>query len=336
MVAMKLRYPTLSIAALCRPLQTLRWLRTPIVLSLALAGIWLVGMAQEQPLNTSSRTLVRRAERRDTPLAASIRMDVNRVLIPVMVTDAYDRKVEGLRKQDFRIFQDGVQQAVSEFFVDDSPVSAGIVLDSSNSMSNKVDPSRQALAALLRLSSPGDEYCLVTVQSEPELAHSFTADVDEIEREIAGVRTQGWTALYDGMFVGIDHAKHGIHENRVLVVVSDGGDNNSRYTETEVRSLIRESGVRVYSLSLLGRSPSLERLAQESGGRAYRVHKLDELPDAVVSLSAAIHGQYVVGFSPATMTRDGKYHRTKVELVQPTDGSHLYASWRHGYYAPLQ
>jgi len=332
----KLRKPTISIAAPCRLPETLRWLRTPIALSLALAGTWLAGMAQEQPLNTSSRTVARRVERRDAPLVASIRMDVNRVLIPVMVTDAYDRKVEGLHKQDFRIFQDGVEQTVSEFFVDDSPVSAGIVLDSSNSMLNKVDSSRQALRAFLRLSIPGDEFFLVTVQNQPELVHAFTTNVDEIDREIAGIRTQGWTALYDGMYVGINHAKHGIHDNRVLLVISDGGDNNSRYTETEVRSLIRESGIRVYSVSLLGRSPSLEKLAQESGGRSFRIHKLDELPDLAVSLSAAIHGQYVVGFSPATMTRDGKYHTTKVEVVQPTDGTHLSASWRHGYYAPLQ
>jgi Ca-activated chloride channel homolog len=263
-------------------------------------------------------------------------MDVNRVLIPVTVTDTYGRQVQGLRKQDFRLFEDGAEQTISEFFVDEEPLSVGIVLDASNSMAAKIDPSKQAISAFLRLSSPEDEFFLITIQDRPELVQAFTSSPAEIEQEMAGVRAQGWTALYDGMYLGISHLKRSTYTRRALVVLTDGGDNNSRYTESELRRLVRESDARIFSVSVLGRSPSMERLAEESGGQVFHIRRLSELSDLAVALDAAIHDEYVVGFSTANQVRDGKYHTVRVEVAQPSDGSRLHAAWRHGYYAPLQ
>ena len=324
--------PTVSIIARCGGMPTFRWLCASIVLVLALAGIQLAGMAQERPSNITPRTSRHRNERRDA-FAPSLRMDVSRVLIPVTVTDTYGHKVEGLRKEDFRVFENGVQQDVSEFFVDESPASVGIVLDASNSMSNKIDHARNALSSFLRMSLPREEFILISVQDRPELVHAFTTEVEEIEHEMEAVRTRGWTALYDGIYLGINHAKRASRDNRVLLVLSDGGDNNSRYTESEIRNVVRESDVRIFSVSALGRSPSMERLAEESGGRAFHIHNLNELSSLSVSMSALIHGEYVVGFSPAIGSRDGKYHTIKVALTQPEG---LHASWRHGYYGPSQ
>jgi Ca-activated chloride channel homolog len=335
LLAMQLQTPTASIVTSYRRLAARRWLRTPFVLSMAIASMWLAGMAEDRPVNITGKAFSRRPERNE-PQVPSLRMDVNRVFIPVTVTDTAGRRVDGLQKQDFRILQDGVQQAVSEFFVDDAAASIGIVLDTSNSMRDKITPAKQALGAFLRLSLPGDEFSLVTVQSQPALAHAYTTDVEEIEREMSAVQPQGWTALYDGMYLGINHSKHAARDNRVLVVLSDGGDNNSRYTESEMKSLVRESDVRIFSVSILGRSPSLEKLAEESGGRAFHVHKLAELPDVAAAMSAVVHGEYVVGFSPANVTRDGKYHAVKVEVAQQAEGTRRYASWRHGYYAPIR
>jgi Ca-activated chloride channel family protein len=263
-------------------------------------------------------------------------MDVHRVLVPVTVTDVDGRKVEGLRKEDFRVYQDGIPQTISEFFIDEAPVSLEIILDASNSMRDRIDPSRHALGTLLRLSSPNDQFSLITVQDEPKLVRSFTKHVEDIEKDIASIWPTGWTALYDGMYLGINNAKHASGDNHVMLVMSDGGDNNSRYTETEIRNMVRENDVRIFSISIVGRSPSLEKLARESGGIAFHVHKVEDLPEVASSLSALIHGEYVLGFSPATLARDGKYHVTKVEVVQPADGSRMQVAWRHGYYAPLQ
>ena len=294
------------------------------------------GIAQEQPSLDNSSLTVSVSRRAKPRTQASLRLDVDRVLIPVTVTDPDDRKVQGLRKQDFRLLEDGVPQEVSEFFEDESPVSVGIVLDSSNSMRNKIDSARQAIRAFLRLSLPEDEFFLITVQDQPELVHAFTSDHNEITQELANIQPRGWTALYDSIYLGINHLKRARTTRRVLLVLSDGGDNNSRYTESEIRSLVRESDVRIFTVSLLGRSPSVEKLSAQSGGRAFLVHKLEDLPDTAVALSSLVHGEYVLGFKPASPNRDGKFHTIQVELNQAANATRLHTSWRHGYYAPVE
>jgi Ca-activated chloride channel family protein len=300
-----------------------------------MASFLIVALAQEPSSPNLSQRPQRRTERREA-LVPSLRADVNRVLVPVTVIDAQGRKVQGLHKEDFRIFQDGIPQTLTEFFVDEHPVSVGIVLDASNSMRDKIDPSRRALSTFLRMSSREDEFFLIGVQDKPSMLHGFTKQVDEIEQEMQAVKTQGWTALYDGMYLGMNRMKRANASDRVMLVLSDGEDNNSRYTESEMKNVVRESEVRIFSISVMGRAPSLERLAQESGGLAYHVHNLEELSDLAVSLSAIIHGEYVVGFSPSTEARDGKFHAIKLEMEQPKNGSHVSASWRHGYYAPVE
>ena len=309
-----------------------------IVLSLALAGATAVGLAQEKPSlddRSASASVSRRVKAPRTPLA-SLQVRVNRVLIPATVTDAEDHKVEGLRKQDFRVLEDGVPREITDFFIDESPVSVGIVLDSSNSMRPRFDDARRGVAAFLRLSHPEDEFFLIAVQDQPELLHAFTADPNAILKEIDWIQPQGWTALYDGMYLGINGMRRARHEHRVLLVLSDGGDNNSRYTETEIKHLVQESDVRIFTISILEHSPIVERLADESGGRAFRVHNLQELPEKATALSALVHGEYVLGFSPANDKRDGKRHAVKVELANPPKGAHLHMTWRHGYSAPLE
>lgn len=294
-------------------------------------------VAQEQSsLNNPSLTANSTNRPRPRPLAASLRLDVNRVLIPVMVTDAEDRKVEGLHKQDFRILEDGIPQDISEFFVDETPVSVGIVLDSSNSMRNKIDHAREAISAFLNASLAADESFLIAVQDRPQLLHAFTSDYKSLAHEMNAIQPRGWTALYDGMYLGIDRLKRAARGSRVLLVLSDGGDNNSRYTESEMKALVRESDVRIFTISIMERSPALEKLAELSGGRAFRVRKLEDLEDQAVALSALVHGEYVLGFRPGAQNRDGKYHNIKVELTQKPEGKRMQTSWRHGYYAPLE
>jgi VWFA-related protein len=313
-----------------------RWARA--VLASSVAFVCASVTAQERPSvgdGTAATISSRRTKAKETSPPPSLRVDVNRVFIPVTVTDQNDNKIEGLEQRQFRIFEDGVEQQISEFFEDEAPVSMGLVLDSSRSMREKFDLSRQAIGAFLRLCPPNDEYFLVTVQDRPELAYAFTDQVEDIEAAMA-VKAKGLTALYDGMYLAINHSRRGLYSQHALLVLTDGDDNNSRYSESEIRVLIRESGVRIFSVSVLGRSGSLERFSEESGGRAFQAHKLDELPELAHKVSNLIHGEYVLGFTPPNRPRDGKYHTIKVLLAPAEETKALHVTWRHGYYAPVQ
>jgi len=234
--------------------------------------------------------------------------------------------------------QDGNRREISDFYSDDGPISVGVVMDASGSMQNKLAESREAVSTFLRLRAQGDEFFLVTLRDEPELVHGFTAEVKEIEADLAAVQPRGWTALYDAMYLAINHMKRASKARRVLLVLSDGDDNNSRYSGSEIRNLVREADVRIFSISVQSHTPFLDKLAAESGGNSYRVKNLGELPEVAARLSEEAHAEYVLGFTPSESPRDGKYHPVKVDLIQPASGgdNELHVSWRRGYYAPLE
>lgn len=315
--------------------------RTAIAMGwIVLAGSALTGPACAQAQSSNDKVSITPRVPAQLEARASrssvIRADANRVFISATVTDSYGRPVEGLHKQDFRLLQDGIEQDLSEFFLEDGPISVGLVLDVSASVRNKITEARRAIAEFLNLSTPGDEFFLVTFSDQPELVQGFTTKPEDIEADLSGVQPKGWTALYDAMVLAINHMKRASRNRRVLLVLTDGGDNNSRYNEAEVKSLVRESNVRILSISVLGHTPVLERLAAESGGRAYQVHKLEELPEVATEACLEAHAEYVLGFIPAEGPRDGKYHSVKVEVAPAVADPRLHVAWRHGYYGPLQ
>jgi VWFA-related protein len=266
----------------------------------------------------------------------SIRVDVNLVLIPVLVTGPDERPVRGLQKSNFHVFEDGVEREISQFFSEESPISIGIVFDTSNSMRHKMDQSIAAVKEFLTLSLPGDEFFLMKFNDRPESVCSFTKNPDDIEASLPYLRAEGWTALFDGIYLAVNHMKHATNGRKVLLVLSDGGDNNSRFSEREITNLIKEADVRIFSISILEKSHSLEALAEESGGRAYSVRTLAELPELAANVSLELHSEYVLGFAPAKgAAADGKYRKVKVG-VTPSEagGPPLRASWKRGYYTP--
>ena len=267
---------------------------------------------------------------------SNIRLDVNLVLIPVLVTDLYDRPVRGLRKENFRVVEGDTEQTITQFFSDDSPVSIGLIFDGSNSMTDKIDRTRQAVSAFLEMSTPGDEFFLVKFSDRPESICNFTQDISAIQHAVESIFPAGWTSMFDAIYVGINKMRAAKHARKALVVLTDGGDNNSRYTETEIRRLVEEADVRIFSISIRGGSAALDKLTEESGGRALRVRDIDDLPDAAANLSAEIHSEYVLGYSPSGGQRDGKYRKVKVELVRHASIPRLRTSWKHGYYSPTQ
>jgi VWFA-related protein len=261
-------------------------------------------------------------------------MDVNMVLVPVTVTDLADRPVTDLKTNAFKVFEDGVEQTVVSLHREDGPVSMGFIFDASSSMKNRMDPSVKAMEQFLKSTIPGDEYFLIRFSDRPEMLTGFTSDPSTILDTMTGIRAEGWTALNDAIFLGAQKLKSAKNPRRALVVLSDGGDNSSRYSDSEVRSLIREMDVRVYSIGLFERPRYLEKLGADTGGRAYWVRNIDDLPETVDRLGQELRNQYVLGYSTQNRHNDGKYRKVRVELLETIKRMPLNVFWRRGYFAP--
>ena len=264
----------------------------------------------------------------------SMRLDVKMVMIPANVTDRDDRPILDLHREDFRLFEDTVEQKIESFSIDQAPVSLGIVFDASGSMRNKIDKSFSAVEQFLKTSLPGDEYFLVQFSDVPKLRIPFTPDVDEILTGLSLVQPQGWTAMFDAICLAVNQMRFAKNPRKALLILSDGGDNNSRYSGGEVINLLREADVRVYAIGLFDNAHYLKRAADETGGAMVAVHKMDDLPDAIDKLSTQLRSQYLIGYYPIKSQNDGKFHKVKLLLSQAAASVKLHTSWRHGYYAP--
>jgi len=284
----------------------------------------------------------------DTP-HTDIRVDTTLVLIPVTVTDPLNRFVTGLEKEHFKLQEDNVDQPISHFASEDAPLSVGIVFDTSGSMGSKLAKSRQAVAQFCRTANPADEFFLVQFNDRPELALGFTPDVEEIQSRITFTQSKGRTALLDAIYLALHEMKKGHNPRKAILVISDGGDNSSRYSESEIKNLVREADTQIYGIGIYepygSRSRTSEELAgpgllsdiaEQTGGRAYAVGDLNDLPDIAAKIGIELRNQYMLGYSPTNKDRDGKYRRVKVKLVQPRGLPPLRAFWRLGYYAPSQ
>jgi VWFA-related protein len=277
---------------------------------------------------------------------ASIRTTVDLVLIPVVVTDKQDRLITGLEKDHFKLFEDKVEQVITHFNTEDAPASIGIVFDCSGSMGPKLQKSRAAVAAFLKGANPEDEFSLVQFADRAQMLVGFTTETEEIQNKLLQVQSKGRTALLDAMYLSLNEMRHAKNSRKALLIISDGGDNNSRYSFREVRDRVREADVQIYAIGILEpfsgrmRSPEefagpalLDDLASHSGGRLFEVDDLNELPDIAAKVGTALRNQYMLGFSPSTPKRDGKYHSVKVTVARPKGLPALRTSFRTGYYA---
>jgi VWFA-related protein len=322
-----------------------------------LAGVCLAGDEKSTPqippepkveIQPRPKTLVP-AVNPDVPRSRSIRVDTTLVPIPVTVTDPLNRFVTGLEIKHFRIFEDKVEQKIAFLSSEDAPITIGLVFDHSGSMGSKLQKSREAVAQLLKTANPDDEFFLVQFNDRPELAVVFTHNSDDVQNRLTFVESKGRTALLDSIYLAINQMKKAHNPRKALVVISDGGDNSSRYTESEIKNLVREADVQIYAIGIFepaasrGRTaeelagPSLlSEIAEQTGGRHFPVENLSELPDVAERIGYELHNQYVLFYSPANAAKDGKYRHVQVKLVQPKGLPPLRAFWRLGYYAPTQ
>jgi len=275
-----------------------------------------------------------------------IRMNVDMVLVPVTVTDPLNRLVTGLEKEDFQVYENNAEQPIVTFASEDAPVSIGIIFDLSGSMSSKLVRAREAILQFIKTANPQDEFFVIGFNDRPELIEDFTSSVEDIQARLATVEAGHRTALLDAIYYGIAKMKDAHHERKALLVVSDGGDNRSRYTEGEVRAGVREADVEIYSIGIFdpyAPTPEertgpqlLDDISSATGGRLFRVDDVDEMSDIAEKISTELRNQYVIGYKPKDLTRDGKWRKVKVKVNPPPGLPPLTVYARTGYYAPLQ
>ena len=272
-----------------------------------------------------------------------LKQDVNLVLVSVSVTDPMQRLVTGLAPENFQVFEGNKPQQIRHFSSEDAPVSVGIILDSSGSMSDKMDRVREAVNQFCQAANPQDEFFLITFSEQPRLATDFTSKPEELQSALLYTQPKGRTALLDAIYMGIQKMRQAQYAKKALLIISDGGDNHSRYGEHEVRSAAKESDVLIYSVGVFDRSvPTpeewlgpdlLKSIAEPSGGSAFTAFSATELPAIAHRIGTELRTQYVLGYRPENPPHDGKWHKISVKLRLPRRIAFLQPHFRKGYYA---
>jgi len=267
------------------------------------------------------------------------------VTLTVTVTDNYGRYVSGLDKKAFKLFEDKEEQEIQYFSDDDAPVSVGVIFDVSGSMSgDKIRKAREALSRFIQTSHDSDEYFLIAFNSRAQLLLDKTRDGDAVLNKLTFVETKSNTALYDACYLGVEKVSRGSHRKRALLLISDGQDNDSRYTFNEVRRLLKESDVVLYSIGILGGNDPgsslgmegqaiLDELSAVSGGKAFFPNTSAEMDELFERIALELRHQYSIAYRPKDFKNDGKWHKLKVKVTPPRGLPRLYVRSREGYYA---
>jgi len=307
-----------------------------------MAAIWFAGTLAAQQVKIEPRA--KPAPKQEAPASANIRVDTTLILVPVSVNDPLNRPVSGLEKENFRVLEDGVPQTITQFAMDDEPVAVGLVFDTSGSMGDKLTRSRMAAAQFFRIANPEDEFFLVEFDNAPSLRVPLTSDTGTIENQLIFSKSHGSTAMLDAVYMALHEMRRSKKNKKALLIISDGGDNHSRYSAKEVTEVIRESDVLIYSIGVFGGGTTpeeaggaglLSHISEQTGGRLFEANPV-ELPDIAKKIGIELRNRYILGYSPHNQVRDGKYHRILVQLAPPRGLPKLSAHWRLGYNAPLE
>ncbi|MBI2683616.1 MAG: VWA domain-containing protein [Acidobacteriales bacterium] len=313
-----------------------------------------MGQGAEQTINTQPRLKTDKPPANPQELSTDelkqfgkpIRSDVDLVLVSVTVTDPLNRLVTGLEKDNFVILEQNIKQDIRHFSSEDAPISLGVVFDLSGSMKNKIDKAKDAVIEFFKTANPQDEFFMVTFANRPELLHDFTTSIEDIQGKLVYAVPNGQTALLDAVYLAMNKMRTARHPKKALLMISDGGDNHSRYTDNEIKKLVQEADVQIYAIGIydLYRSTEeeirgpylLSQLTDATGGRTFSINDVSELSDTAVKIGVELRNQYVLGYRPSNKMRDGKWRKLKVKLNAPKGLPLLNVHARQGYYAPQQ
>jgi len=276
----------------------------------------------------------------------ALKVAVDLVLVPVTITDPMNRLVTGLDKENFQLFEGNSKEEIKSFSSEDAPVSLGVIFDSSGSMSSKMDRAKDAVVEFFKTANPQDEFFMITFSDAPEVVSDFTSSVDEIQGKLVFTVPRKRTALLDAIYMGVSKMRQAKFAKKALLIISDGGDNHSRYTEGEIKALVKEADVMVYAIGIYDRyfpteeerlGPALlGQIAELTGGRAFTVENPNDLADVATKIGVELRNQYVLGYRPTKVARDGKWRKIKVKLLPPKGLPPLRVYARTGYYAPQE
>jgi len=268
------------------------------------------------------------------------RVSVETVFLKASVTDPLNRYVTGLEKEHFRVYEDNVEQTITHFLQESAPISAGIIFDVSGSMkdNNNINAAKSAIKRFLVEGNPEDEYFLVTFNQNTSLVQGFTSQSSDVQNEVAIRKAGGTTALFDAVYMGLGEVRKGQNEKKALILITDGEDNSSRYTLSEVREFAKESDVQIYAIGEEGKlgygRSEIQSIVALTGGRAFFPNNFNELDYYVDLIHAELRNQYVLGYEPSNRTHDGKWRKLKLKLDPPEGLPKLMVSVKEGYYAP--
>jgi Ca-activated chloride channel homolog len=293
---------------------------------------------EHQPQDTSpSQSL---PSKRSKALVANVDL----VLVPVTVADSRNHAVTGLEKQNFELFEDGQKQVIRSLSNEDAPISLGVILDTSNSMRNKLEVASRSIVEFLKTANPLDDFFMIAFSDRPELLVDSTTSVDTVENRLFNVMPHGHTSLLDAIYMGVSKIHHSQHQRRALLIISDGGDNRSRYTRSEIKRLVQEADVELYGIGIFDTvftTPEesvgkqlLEDVTQATGGRTFTIKDIRDLPETASRISLELRNQYVLGYRSSNPARDGLWRKLKVKVVP--EGMPIRVYSKAGYYSPLK
>lgn len=321
-----------------------------VVVLLATALAW--GQGEEQNVHVQP---LPKAEPKPPEMAADpslkthtkpMKVEVDLVLVPVTITDPMNRLVTGLERENFQLFEGKDKQEIRHFSNEDAPISLGVIFDLSGSMKNKIDKAKEAVIEFFKTANPQDEFFLVTFADRPEQLSDFTRSVEDIQGRLVYALPKGRTSLLDAIYLAMNKMQDGHHNKKALLIISDGGDNRSRYTEGEVKSAVKEADVQIYAIGIFDayaatdeerRGPLLlSEITEITGGRTFTVDNPNELTDVATKIGIELRNQYVIGYRPKNPTKDGKWRKIKVKLNPPKGLPPLHVYSKTGYYAPSE
>jgi Ca-activated chloride channel homolog len=246
-----------------------------------------------------------------------------------------------LKKENFKIFEDGVEQKIEQFAQEDVPVSMGLLLDLSGSMRSKMEQVNKAALAFIKASNPQDEVFLIGFNDEAELLQDYTGDIDEITDALDNTVAMGGTVAYDAVYLGVQKAHDGKKQKKAVVVITDGEDRDSYYSLDALLAKVQESDVQVFCVGFLNSDTSeskkarnaLNKVSDESGGKAFFPDRLTDIHSIVAEIAGELRSQYSLGYVSTNASRDGSFRRVKVELAGSAAANN-HTRYRRGYFAP--
>ncbi|HET9532036.1 MAG TPA: VWA domain-containing protein [Blastocatellia bacterium] len=271
-----------------------------------------------------------------------LQLSTNLVNVVVSVTDPYGRFVTGLTRDHFDIFDDKVKQQIAHFSDEDAPISMGVVYDVSGSMKERIARSVRALKRFIETSHDDDDFFLIGFNERAKLVQDFTTSGDQITGHLMFVQPKGSTALYDAAYLAVEKVQQGRHTKKALLIISDGQDNNSRYTYKELRNRVKEADVQIYAIGItdpasdslagFGRSV-LEEITRMTGGRSFfpNAYNEPELVEICTRIALELRHQYSIGFYPSNVSSESKWHKVQVKVNPPKGLGRLSLSYKDGY-----